>query len=380
MKKLIFLLCLLPGLLAAQSKGKIPKTLDLLIGTYTTGTNSEGIYVYRFYTESGRLAYLSRTGGGVDNPSYLCVASNGKFVYSVNEVGDDRKGSVSAFTFDPKVGTLNLINKQASGAGPCFISVDKEQKHVFSANYAGGNLYTYPVNKDGSLGEASQIIQDPSTDLGPDKKRQEKPHVHTAMLSPDEKHLLYTNLGSDKVHIYKYKASQPQPLSEPSSVSISAGDGPRHIDFSANRKYMYVITEMGAHVFTYEYNNGKPKMLQKVSMMADGSTKEPGGADIHVTPDGLFLYASNRGTANELVVYRINQENGMLSFVERHHTAGNHPRNFVIDPTGNFLLVANKNSNNVVVFKINRTTGQLTQTNNRIEIDSPSCLKFASVE
>lgn len=380
MKRLIFLLCLLPGLLAAQQKGKGPKTLDLLIGTYTTGTSSEGIYVYRFYTESGRLAYLSRTGGGVDNPSYLCVAPNGKFVYSVNEVGNDRTGSVSAFSFDPKVGTLNLINKQPSGAGPCYISVDKDQKHVFSANYAGGSLYVYPVGKDGSLGAASQTIQDPATDLGPDKKRQEKPHVHTAILSPDEKHLLYTNLGSDKVHIYKYKASQQQPLSEPSSVSVSAGDGPRHIDFSANRNYMYVITEMGAHVFTYEYNNGKPKMLQKVSMMEDGSTKEPGGADIHVTPDGLFLYASNRGTANEIVVYRINQENGMLSFVERHSTGGNHPRNFVIDPTGNFLLVANKNSNNVVVFKINRTTGQLTQTANKIEIDSPSCLKFASIE
>ncbi|CAM3871904.1 lactonase family protein [Mucilaginibacter galii] len=376
MKKFLYLLTILPTLLLAQTK--VPKSYDLLIGTYTTN-GSDGIYVYRFYTESGRLAYLNRTTG-VDNPSYLCVAKNGKFVYSVNEVGDDRKGSVSAFSFEPVVGTIQLINKQPSGAGPCYISVDKDQKHVFAANYAGGSLYVFPLNADGSLKQASQIIQDQGT--GPDKTRQDKAHVHTAVLSPDEKHLLYTDLGTDKLNIYRYKSSQEQPLtaSTPPFVSITPGDGPRHIDFSADHKYLYVITEMGANINTYEYNGGKPKMLQKVSMMADGSTQQPGGADIHVSPDGLFLYATNRGTANEIVIYAINQETGLLTFVDRQGTGGNHPRNFAIDPTGNFLLVANMKSNNVIVYKINRTTGKLNQTNHRIELDSPSCLKFTAAK
>jgi 6-phosphogluconolactonase len=376
MKKFLYLFLLLPGLLLAQPK--VPKSYDLLIGTYTTN-GSDGIYVYRFYTESGRLAYLNRTTG-VDNPSYLCVANNGKFVYSVNEVGDDRKGSVSAFSFEPVVGTINLINKQPSGAGPCYISVDKDQKHVFAANYAGGSLSVFPLNADGSLKQASQIIQDQGT--GPDKTRQDKPHVHTAMLSPDEKYLLYSDLGTDKLNIYRYKSSQEQPLTpaNPPFISVTPGDGPRHIDFSANHKFLYVLTEMGANVYTYEYNGGKPKMLQKVSMMADGSIQQPGGADIHVSPDGLFLYATNRGTANEIVIYAINQETGLLTFVNRQGTGGNHPRNFVIDPTGNFLLVANMKSNNIIVYKINRTTGKLSQTNNRVDLDSPSCLKFAAAK
>ena len=376
MKKFLYLFAILPSLLFAQPK--VPKSYDLLVGTYTTN-GSDGIYVYRFYTESGRVAYLNRTTG-VDNPSYLSVSNNGKFVYSVNEVGNDRKGSVSAFSFEPVVGTIQLINKQPSGAGPCYISVDKDQKHAFAANYSGGSLYVFPINPDGSLKQASQIIQDQGT--GPDKVRQDKPHVHTAVLSPDEKYLLYSDLGTDKLNLYRYKSSQEQPLTpaNPLFISVTPGDGPRHIDFSANHKYLYVLTEMGANIFTYEYNGGKPKMLQKISMMADGSTQQPGGADIHVSPDGLFLYATNRGTANEIVIYAINQETGLLTFIDRQGTGGNHPRNFAIDPTGNFLLVANMKSNNVIVYKINRTTGKLNQTNHRIDVDSPSCLKFTSAK
>ncbi|MFD1257431.1 lactonase family protein [Mucilaginibacter terrae] len=378
MKKLLFLLSMLPALLMAQPKP--PSTFDLLIGTYT-GNGSEGIYVYRFYTESGRLAYLNRTTS-IENPSYLCVSKNGKFVYSVNEVGDDRKGSVTAFSFEPKVGTINPINKQVSGAGPCYISVDKDQKHVFTANYAGGSMYVFPVNKDGSLNPASQIIQDKPEGLGPNKSRQDKPHVHIAMLSPDEKHLIYTDLSTDKLNIYKYKSSQPQPLTpaSPNFVKVASGDGPRHIDFSANRKYLYVITEMGGNIVAYNYNNGQPKQIQSITMLPDGYNKQVGGADIHVSPDGLFLYATNRGDANEIIVYAINQETGMLTFIERQTTRGSHPRNFVIDPSGTFLLVANQKSNNIVVFKINRTTGKLTFVRTNTEIDSPSCLKFTAAE
>lgn len=376
MKKLFLILCMVPGLLNAQSK--LPKTLDLLVGSYTTN-GSDGIYVYRFYTESGKIAYLNRTAG-VDNPSYLCVAKNGRFIYSVNEIGDDRKGSVTAFSFEPKVGTITQLNKQVSGAGPCYISVDKDQKHIFTANYAGGSLYVFPVNKDGSLNPASQVIQDQGH--GVDKARQDKPHVHTAMLSPDEKHLFYTDLGTDKLNIYKYKASQTQPLTPttPAFVNIASGDGPRHIDFSPNRKFMYLITEMGGSVIAYDYNGGAPKQIQSVTMLADGYNKQVGGADIHVSPDGLFLYATNRGDANEIIVYAINQETGMLTFVERQSSRGNHPRNFVIDPTGNYLLVANQKSNNIVTFKINRTTGTLTFVRVNTEVDSPSCLKFTPAE
>ena len=380
MKKLLFAVALLWSVnLLAQKKDETPKTYDLLIGTYTTG-ESKGIYVYRFYTETGRTAYLNEVDG-IDNPSYICVAKNNRFVYSVNEIGADRKGSASAYSFEPKLGKIELINKQPStGTGPCYISVDKAQKHVFLANYQSGALSVLPVNKDGSLGAAVQTIQD--SGHGVNKSRQEGPHVHTAVLSPDEKYLLYTDLGTDKLNIYRYKSGQDKPLStaEPSSFDVVAGHGPRHLAFSPNGKYLYLVTEMGGVIYVYDYDGPKSKQLEAISMLADGYKGAVGAADIHVSPDGKFLYATNRGDANEIVVFAINPDNGRLTFVERKSSMGKGPRNFVIDPSGNFLLVANQMSNDIYVYRVNKQTGKLTLTTSKISIGNPSCLKFTPAE
>ncbi|QJD95353.1 lactonase family protein [Mucilaginibacter robiniae] len=381
MKKLLWALLLYPVLLQAQNKPAdnkpAVKSYDLLVGTYTTGA-SKGIYVYRFYTERGRLAYLNEIDG-VDNPSYLCVSDNHKFIYSVNEVGDDRKGSVSAFSFEPKTGKIDFINKQPSGAGPCYISVDKAQKNVFSANYAGGSLSVFPLNADGSLKPSTETLQDQGQ--GPNKERQDKPHVHTAVLTPDEKYVMFTDLGTDKVNIYRYKASARVPLSPsaPAYISVDGGEGPRHIDFTPNHKYMYLITEMGGHIYGYNYDDGKLKHNQTVSIVPDGYTGQVGAADIHVSPDGRFLYATNRGDANEIIVYSINQEDGQLSVIQHIAAQGATPRNFVIDPTGNFLLVANQKGNNIVVFRIDKINGRLISIGVKIDVDSPVCLKFVPV-
>ncbi|QKJ32183.1 lactonase family protein [Mucilaginibacter mali] len=380
MKKLMLLpVMLLAAGVFAQKKDNTPKTYDLIIGGYTTGTN-KGISVFRFYTETGRTAYLTQVEG-IDNPSYLCISKNNKFVYSVNEVGNDRKGSVTAFSFEPKVGTIAVINKQpTTGAGPCYISVDKAQKHVFVANYAGGSLSVLPVAKDGSLMPVVQTIQDEGH--GPNKDRQEKPHVHTAVLSPDEKYLLYTDLGTDKLNFYRYKPGADQPLvaADPSSLSVVGGHGPRHIDFTPDKKYMYLITEMGGVIYVYDYDGPKSKQLEAISLVADGFKGAVGAADIHVSPDGKFLYATNRGDANEIVVFSINPDNGRLTFVERKSSMGKTPRNFVIDPTGGYLLVANQNSDDIYVYRINKQTGKLTLTNSKINFGNPSCLKFTAAE
>lgn len=362
-----------------KSTDKTPKTYDLLIGTYTSG-DSKGIYVYRFYTETGRLAYLNQVEG-IDNPSYLCVASNNRFVYSVNEIGADRKGSVSSFSFEPKLGTIKLINKQAStGTGPCYISIDKKRSHVFVANYQSGALSVLSVNKDGSLGPVVQTIQD--NGHGANKERQEGPHVHTAVLSPDEKYLLYTDLGTDKLNIYRYKPSQDQPLnlSDPFSISVAPGHGPRHIDFSPDKKFLYLMTEMGGMVYVYNYNDGKPQQLQSISIVPEKYTGAIGGADIHVSPDGNFLYCTDRGDDNAIIVFAINKETGRLTYVERVSSRGKTPRNFVIDPSGKFLLVANQNTSDIFVYLIDKATGKLVITNNRILVGNPSCLKFTPAE
>jgi 6-phosphogluconolactonase len=380
MKKILLAVALLLPLLSnAQHKStKTPKTYDLIIGTYTNGT-SKGIYVYRFYVDNGRLAYLNQVDD-VSNPSYLTVSDNHKFVYAVNE---DPKviGGVSSFTFDAASGKLTPINRQSSeGTDPCYISVDKALKHAFVANYSGGSLTVLPINKDGSLGKPVQNIADEGHGVNPD--RQEKPHVHTAVLSPDEKYLLYTDLGTDKLNICRYHPSEAQPLQKinEDAVSVKGGDGPRHLDFSPDHKYLYLVTELGAKIYEYQYKGGKLKEVQSVTMIPDGFTGMVGAADIHVSADGRFLYASNRGDANELVAYSINPENGNLTFLQRISTEGRTPRNFVIDPSGKFLLVANQNSDSVIVYRIDQATGKLMPTGARLQIGNPVCLKFAPAE
>jgi len=378
MRKLLVILSLFCSLSAfAQNKKAAPSTYDLLIGTYTTGT-SKGIYVYRFYAETGKLAYLNEIDD-VKNPSYLCISNNNKYVYAVNEVGKD--GEVSSFSFEPKLGKLTFINKVSSeGADPCYISEDKDRKNVFIANYSSGALSVLPVNKDGSLSKASQVIHDEGH--GVDKSRQEAPHVHIAMLSPDEKYLLYSDLGTDKLNVMRYHASRPQPLSpaSPPFVSVKDGEGPRHITFSDDKKHVYLLTEMGSAVHVFDYDNGKLKETQSITLLNAGFKGQTAGAAIHISPDGRFLYASNRLETNEISVYAIDPANGQLIFVQRVSSNGKDPRDFAIDPTGNYLLAANQNSDNIVVYRIDKSSGKIFPTRNGIQIGNPVCLKFTAAE
>jgi len=379
MKKLLLILALsFPVLIYAQKKDKTPSTYDVLIGTYTKG-ESKGIMVYRFYVESGRLAYLNQIEG-VSNPSYLCTSKDNHFVYAVNEDGKD--GGVSSFTFEPNLGKLTLLNKQSSeGADPCYISVDEDRKNAFVANYTSGNLTVLPINKDGSLQPVSQNIQDEGK--GPNASRQEGPHVHMAYFSPNEKYMLFTDLGTDKLNIYRYHSSEAKPLTpaNPASISVKPGKGPRHMAFSPDKKYLYLLQEMGSAINVYKFNGGDPKEVQSVGMIPADFKGTNAAAAIHISPDGRFLYASDRLDASALMVYAINKETGELTFVQRQLSYGKNPRDFAIDPTGKYLLVANQDSDSIIVFKINQDTGVLSLTRNRLEnIGNPVCLKFTPAE
>ena len=377
MKKVLLIIAMLSPLLNfAQDKKLIPKTFDLVVGTYTTGT-SKGIVVYRFYTQSGKLAYLSQVDG-VTNPSYLTLSKNNKFIYAVNEV---TKGEVSSFTFDAKTGRMDFINKQSSlGADPCYIAVDKAQKNVFVANYSSGQVAVLPINKDGSLANGSETVRNDGQ--GPNKERQQGPHAHMSILSPDEKYLFYNDLGTDKINIYRYRAGKESPLTgaNPAFVSVTPGSGPRHLEFSVDKKRAYLLTEMGSNIFVFDYDNGKFKQKQVITLLPDGFTGKTAAAAIHISPDGRFLYASNRLETNEISCYAVNQETGELTFVSRQPTYGKNPRDFAIDPSGNYLVVANQGSDNMFVFKIDQNTGKLQQTGIKIDIGNPVCLKFTSAE
>lgn len=366
---LIFVLCSI-HLVHSQSKNK---TYTLLIGTYTSSATNDGIYVYDFNGQTGEVNLKSKVSGE-ENPTYLAVSKDGKHVYAVNEV---RKGGISSFLFNPTSGELTWLNRVGSGGdGPCYVAVDDKNKYVFSGNYGSGSLSAIPLKEDGSLDADPQFIQHEGSSI--DKGRQQGPHLHCTVLSPDNRYLLTADLGTDQVNIYRFdasKASQPLSPAEPAFVSVKAGSGPRHFTFHPNSKYAYLIQEMEGMITAFDYKNGQLIEKQEITMLAPDFKGKVGAADIHISPDGKFLYGSNRGDANEIVIFAVNK-NGKLNFVGRQPTQGKVPRNFAIDPSGNFLLVANQNSNEIVMFKRDKKTGLLTPTGGKIQVSKPVCLKF----
>ena len=347
----------------------------LFIGTYTAG-KSKGIYVYKFNSNTGDVEWISNTDSS-SNPSYVRITPNGKYLYAVNEVSRQQAGFVASYKFDAANGKLSFINKQSSGSeNPCHISLTRDGKWLTVANYTGGSLAAFPVNADGSLQPFSQHIIHEGKGFNP--QRQEKAHVHSVFFSPDEKYLFSPDLGLDKVYVYQFNKQEKMPLKEASTPFIKSepGTGPRHIDFSPNGKYMYVIEEMGGTVSAYAYNNGSPKFIQRIAAHPETYKGQPGSADIHISPDGKFLYASNRSDENTIAIFSIDAVTGKLTLKGTQPTGGDHPRNFMIDPTGKFLLVANMKSNNIIFFKRDQITGLLQQTGKTLEIPSPSCLQM----
>jgi 6-phosphogluconolactonase len=376
MKKNFILILMIAAASLVNGQSNKNTMYNLLIGTYTTSSNTDGIWCYEFNVQTGDAAYRSKASG-VENTSYLAVTNDGKHVYAVNEV---RTGGVSSFSFNSATGDIAFLNRVSSGGdSPCYVAVDDKNKFVFAGNYGSGSLCAIPLKDDGSLSSENQFIQQEGSSI--DKGRQQGPHVHSTVLSPDNKYLFTPNLGTDKVSIYKFdNGNQTQPLSpaEPAFVSVKPGSGPRHIIFHPNGKYVYLINEMGSLITAFGYKNGKLNEIQSVTMLAPDFKGRVGAADIHVSPDGKFLYGSNRGDANELVIYAIGKD-GKLNYAGRQSTMGRTPRNFAIDPSGKFLLVANQGSNEVIIFSRDTKTGLLSATGKKIQVNRPVCLKFTPI-
>src|SRR6185437_10041470 len=350
----------------------------LFVGCYTEGPfkngDSKGLFVYRFDEATGDLTPVSSIA--TDNPSYLALSADGKFVYSVNETDGAKPGGVSAFSFDKATGKLTFINKQASGGDdPAYISVDRSRKWAIVANYGGGNYSAFPIRSDGSLAPATETIQDEGS--GANKARQEKAHVHSTIFSPSEKLLAVCDLGTDKITLLHFNpAATTRPLTRDSTISVTPGSGPRHTAFDPGKPFVYAIDELSGTVDAYRITAGKFVPIQRISSHPRDYKGDIGSADIHISPDGRFLYASNRGDANSLAIFSIDPGSGHLTLKGFQSTQGRTPRNFLIDPTGRWLLVANQNGKNVVVFKRDVATGALTDTHKRIELPAPVCLKM----
>ena len=360
--------------------GASANELLLFVGTYTTGTQSKGIYTYRFNTKTGTLRYVS-TAENVIDPSYLTTDTSGRFLYAVNETLEydgKKSGAVSSFALDRQKGTLTLLNKQPSfGGAPCYITLSKDEKHAIVANYVAGNLSVFPIDSTGRLGTKSDIVQHVGT--GPRRDRQEAAHAHSIDLDRNGVFAAACDLGADKIYLYKFdsKAGRLTPNSAQEFFQSPAGSGPRHLAFHPNRDLAFVINELDCTVTSLKYDpsNGTLGQIQTISTLPKDWVGESTGGELHVSPDGQFLYGSNRGH-DSIVSYKIDQPSGRLSLIGHTPTGGQVPRNFIIDPTGGYLLVANQKSNNIVVFTVEQATGKLQATGNVIDVPTPVCLKL----
>lgn len=369
----LLLLIMFPALLFAQNKNN--RYQHLIIGTYTK-TQDNGLFVYKFDTKTGKLDFESKTEG-IKNPSYLAISKSGNNVYAV---GEGVKSSAYAFNFDNKNGELTLINAQETiGKGPCYVTISNDEKFIVTANYGGGSVSVLPINSDKSLGQLAQLIQHTGSSVNP--SRQSAPHAHSAMFSNDGEKVYVTDLGVDKLFVYSYDSSSKKPLiwENEKVIKIQDGLGPRHFTFNKAENKLYVLNELFATITVFEKNNNDFKQLQYVNLNDANFKGENGAADIHFSNDGKFLYATNRGSVNEIVIFKVDQKNGELTKIGKQSTLGKTPRNFMIDPSDNFLLVANQNSDDIYVFKRNKKTGMLTYTNEMLKIGSPVCLKMTPV-
>lgn len=356
----------------------------VFVGTYTTisnraGLKSEGIYVYQMEPAKGEMS-LIQVMRDVMNPSFLAIHPNRKYLYAVNENSQftgKPGGGVSAFAVDAQTGKLSFLNSQLSqGVDPCHVSVDATGKYVLVANYSSGSMSLLPINTDGSLSPAVDFVQHHGS--GPDPHRQEGPHVHSVNLDAGNRFVLVADLGLDRLMTYRLDLERGKLILQ-SEAQGKAGSGPRHLDFHPNGQYVYLVNELNSTLSVYQYDpqDGKLEEIQVAPTLPDGYQGSNFPADVHITPDGKFIYSSNRGH-DSLAIFRVDGTSGRLSVIGHASTQGMTPRNFVIDPNGNYLMAANQDSGTIVTFQINKQTGELSPTGQVTQVPAPVCIKILS--
>lgn len=341
------------------------------IGTYTKG-ESKGIYTFTLDAEAGKITDV-KLAAELENPTYLTISNDNHYLYAVTKEGEN--GGVASFTIK-EGGELQAINSQVlAGSPPCHVSVDRDNRYLFTANYHKGSVESYKLNaENGSIQTPASIMKHEGS--GPDP-RQEKPHSHYAGLTHDEKYLAVVELGIDA--LITYKLNEDATLSLTNLLPLKAGSGPRHISFHPNGKFAYLMTEFSSEVIVLSYHpeNGHFTEKQYISTLPNDFAENNQGSAIHISSDGRFVYAGNRGH-NSIAVFSVNQETGELSLVELTSTAGDWPRDFNFDPTEKFIVGSNQESNNLVLYSRDENTGKLTLIQSDITVGHPVCIIFLS--
>jgi 6-phosphogluconolactonase len=359
------------ALAAASVLAAAPKDYLTFIGNF-----DKTVPAYKLDTATGKLTSLGNVAD-TPSPAWIALHPSGKFLYVINERAD----SVSAFAIDRKTGKLTAINKVATkGKGPCHGAVDHTGKALFVANYGSGSLESFQLNADGSIGERASFIQNEGSSAN--KSRQAGPHAHSANISPDNRFLVLCDLGLDKLLVFKIDpATAKLTPNDPPFTAIKAGSGPRHFAFTPDARFAYVIDEMGNTIigFTWDKQKGTLKEIQSSGTLPADFKGENTTAEIYASPDGRFLYGSNRGLGT-IAVYSIDKSNGNLTKVQDAATGGTTIRSFGIDPSGEFVLAGLQESNKLVVLRRDKSTGKLTPTGDTVDTPSPVCVMFLAAQ
>lgn len=350
----------------------------LFVGSYASA-DAPSIYGCLFDSASGELI-IESSFTGIANPSFLTVHPNGRFLYSVSETGlgsDGVHGSVWAFRLQPDSLTLEPINQQSTqGDWPCHVEIDGRGQWLIACNYGTGNAALYPLLADGSLGEMQALVQHSGS--GPNTARQEGPHAHSAVFTPDNRFVIVADLGIDQLVVYKFDAETGS-LTHHAAVPTNPGAGPRHFAFAANGRFLYVANELDSTVTVYSYQpeNGTLHAQQTLSTLpaADPTNSV---ADIHLSATGQHLYVSNRGH-NSVAVFEVG-ENGRLTPLGTPSCGGNWPRHFGVGENGRFLLVANRRSNAIAILPVAADSVGVGTAVNQVSLSQPSCIKFLKHE
>lgn len=350
------------------------------VGTYTkkeghVDGQGEGVYVYSMNKKTGAISYKA-TSDAVISPSYVAVHPDGKHVYAVNEYdGEDSFAAVTAFTYNPEDFSLTYLNEVSSvGQYPCYLSIDSTGKFVMAANYMGGSVVLLPIIEDGMLGNYTSYKKHEG---GSSHPRQEAPHAHQIFQHPKSGLVAAVDLGADKIYAYELDTLGQTLNYLRDFINPPRSAGPRHMVFHPEKDIAYVLNELigTIEVATYTDSLRFQQKVQMIALQEPGDKREPSGAAIKIHPNGKFLYASNRGEINEVVAFRIG-ENGELIKVGAYSSQGKTPRDFEIDPSGKFMLVANQDTNTIVTYEINQETGELIDTGYIEEVPTPVCIKF----
>ena len=375
---LILILCSFPCQLAFTKTICMKKEL-FYIGTFSE-SGSQGIYVYSYDRRNKRYD-LRQTIISKESPSFITVSPNGRFLFSANRGSHDGKdewGSVTSFAIDQLTGKLSIIQDQFSfGNSPCHISVHPSGKYIFLSHYISGNFVVLPVDDEGKLGNPTTNIK--LEGKGTIMPRQEKPHTHSAVPSTDGKYIYVSDLGLDKILIYKFdeNSGKATPAQQPYIRTIP-GAGPRHFTLNPKGDIAFSAEEISSSICSYEVDKqtGGLRLIQRLPALPPAFFGDNSSADIHTSPDGKYVYISNRGY-NGLGMYKVSSK-GKMKNIGFMPTIGRKPRNFLPDPKGEFMLVGNRDSNEINIF-IMEKDGTLTDTSGYLPVPSPVCIKYLEI-